>query len=40
MPKVVEFRVPSTFQKKATRWIPPNKRGKVLQFSLDKKKSA
>ena len=40
MAKIIEFRVPSAFQKKATKWIPLDHKGKVLQFSLEKRKSA
>jgi hypothetical protein len=32
MAKIIEFYVPSNFRKKATRWIPPEQRGKVILF--------
>jgi len=32
MAKIIDFYVPSSFRKKATRWIPPEQRGKVIPF--------
>ena len=39
MAKIIEFYVPSSFRKKASKWIP-TERGKVLAFGLQQKKSA
>jgi hypothetical protein len=39
MAKIVEFYVPSKFRNKAT-WVPPRRRGKVIEFSVPAKKSA
>jgi len=40
MAKIIEFFVPGSFTKKATKWIPPEEYGKVIPFSLAQKKSA
>jgi len=40
MARVIEFFVPSSFTKKATKWIPPGEYGKVIPFSLPQKTSA
>ena len=40
MAKVIEFYAPEKFAKKGGRWIPPDRRGKIIPFSLAKKKSA
>ncbi len=32
MAKIIEYYVPSNFRKKATKWIPPEQRGKVIPF--------
>ena len=40
MAKVIEFYVPSSFRKKATKEVPPEQCGKVIQFGLAQKKSA
>jgi hypothetical protein len=40
MAQIIEFYVPSSFRKTATKWIPPGQRGKVIPFDLLKKKSA
>jgi hypothetical protein len=32
MAKIIVFYVPSNFRKKATKWIPPEQRGKVIPF--------
>jgi len=40
MAKIIEFYIPASFQKKATKWTPAEDRGKVLQFTLTEKKSA
>ena len=39
MAQVIEFYVPERFRKKI-RWIPPAKRGKVIEFPAEIKKSA
>ena len=39
MAKVIEFYIPNRFQNKVA-WVPPQKRGKVIEFSLLVKKSA
>ena len=39
MAKVIEFYVPSIFRKRA-RWIPPELRGKVIEFCPTEKKTA
>jgi hypothetical protein len=40
MAKIIEFYIPSSFRKKATKWIPPEQQGKVIPFELPEKKSA
>jgi hypothetical protein len=40
MAKIIEFFVPGSFRKNATKWIPPKEYGKLIQFSLPQKKSA
>jgi hypothetical protein len=32
MATIIEFYVPSGFRKKATKWIPPEQHGKIIQF--------
>jgi hypothetical protein len=39
MAKVIEFYIPSRFQRKVA-WVPPHKRGKVIEFCTQVKKSA
>jgi hypothetical protein len=39
MAQVIEFYVPDRFRKKV-RWVPPERRGKVIEFPADVKKSA
>ena len=39
MPKVIEYYIPERFRKTA-RWVPPDQRGKVIQFPVEEKKSA
>jgi hypothetical protein len=34
MAQIIEFYVPSSFRKTATKWIPPEQRGKVIPFDL------
>jgi hypothetical protein len=40
MAKVIEFYVPANFQKKAVKWMPPGRYGKVILFRSPKRKSA
>ncbi len=39
MAKVIEFYIPNTFRKSVI-WIPPEQRGKAIEFCLQVKKSA
>jgi hypothetical protein len=39
MAKVIEFYIPNRFQKKVA-WVPPQKRGQVIEFCPLVKKSA
>ncbi len=39
MAQVIEFYIPDRFRKKA-KWVPPEVRGKVLEFPAQIKKSA
>ena len=39
MANVIEFYIPNRFQKKVA-WAPPQKRGKVIEFCAQVKKSA
>jgi len=39
MAKVIEFYIPGSFRKKGP-WIPPEQRGKVIEFPPTQKKSA
>jgi hypothetical protein len=39
MAQVIEFYVPDRFRKKV-RWVPAERRGKVIEFPADVKKSA
>jgi hypothetical protein len=39
MAKVIEFYIPSRFQTKVA-WVPPQKRGKVIEFCTLVKKPA
>jgi len=39
MAKVISFYIPDRFRSKA-KWIPPQQRGKVLEFPVERKKSA
>lgn len=36
MAKVIEFYVPKDFRK-TTKWLPPERRGEVIEFYLPKK---
>jgi hypothetical protein len=40
MAQIIEFYVPSSFRKTATKGIPPEQRGKLIRFDLQRKKSA
>jgi hypothetical protein len=37
--KIIEFYIPNNFQRKE-KWIPPQNRGKIIEFSLPTRKSA
>jgi len=37
--KVIEFYIPNNFRWKG-KWIPPQDRGKIIEFSLQTRKSA
>jgi len=39
MAKIIEFYIPQSFRK-ASKWFPPDERGKLLEFSLAVRKSA
>jgi hypothetical protein len=39
MARIIEFYIPARFLK-ATKWIPPTERGKVLEFPAEVRKSA
>lgn len=39
MANVIVFHVPENFRKKA-KWVPPDERGKVIQFPTQARKSA
>lgn len=39
MAQVIEFHVPDRFHKKV-KWVPPEQRGKVLEFPAAVKKTA
>jgi hypothetical protein len=39
MAKVIEFYIPQSFRK-ASKWLPPNERGKLLAFAVAARKSA
>ena len=40
MAKIIEFYVPSSFRKKATKWIAPKQQGKVIPFGSPQNKVA
>jgi len=40
MAKIIEFYIPSSYRKKATKWIAPEQQGKVIPFELPQRKSA
>jgi len=40
MAKIIEFYIPSSFRKKATKWIAPEQHGKVIPFVTPQRKSA
>lgn len=37
--KIIDFYIPSNFRKN-DKWIPPQERGKIIEFNLPTKKSA
>lgn len=37
--KIIAYYIPESFQKKAA-WIPPDQRGKIIEFPAPQKKSA
>jgi len=37
--KVIKFYIPNRFQRKVA-WVPPARRGKIIQFRIPLKKSA
>ena len=39
MAKIIEFYIPTNFRKDG-KWISPQERGKIIEFSLHIKKSA
>jgi hypothetical protein len=39
MAKVIDFYIPERFRRKV-RWVPPEQRGKMLEFPVEVKKSA
>jgi hypothetical protein len=39
MAEVIEFYVPQRFRKRE-KWVPADQRGKVIEFPMQKKKSA
>ena len=40
MAKIIEFHIPNSIQKKQTKWIPVEDKGKVIRFEFPKEKSA
>jgi hypothetical protein len=40
MAKIIEFYIPRTFRKKATKWIALPRQAKVIPFNSLKRKSA
>lgn len=40
MAKIIEFYIPSSYKKTATKWVPPEEHGKVIPFGMPVKKSA
>jgi len=40
MAKIIEFYIPSSFRKKASKWVPPEQNGKVIPFASPQKKTA
>jgi len=37
--KIIDFYIPSSFRRNA-KWIPAERRGKIIEFVLERKKSA
>jgi hypothetical protein len=40
MAKIIEFYVPRSFRKRATKWIAPKQQAKVIPFDSRQRKSA
>lgn len=40
MAKIIEFYIPSSFQKKAAKWVAPEQSGKLIPFASPQRKSA
>jgi hypothetical protein len=40
MAKIIEYYIPSSYRKKATKWIAPEQHGKVIPFGSPQRKSA
>jgi hypothetical protein len=40
MAKIIEFYIPRSFRKKASKWVAPEQNGKVIPFACPQKKSA
>jgi hypothetical protein len=40
MAKIIEFYIPTSYRKKASKWVPAEQQGKVLPFAMPQKKSA
>ena len=38
--KVIDYYIPERFRRKTERWVPPDQRGKIIQFPVHEKKSA
>lgn len=39
MAKIIEFYIPTAFRK-SEKWVPPRKRGKIIEFVPETKKTA
>lgn len=39
MAKMIEFYIPQSFRK-VSKWLPPDERGKLLEFPVAERKSA
>ena len=40
MAKIIEFYIPTSYRKQASKWVPAEQHGKVLPFAMPQKKSA